>query len=388
MNRIRIASILPALALAASLSAALAPAAAQVKVGVITSATGPTAFVGIPQKNAVALLPKKAGDVSIEYIVYDDASDPTQSVQLVKKLLSEHKIDALIGPSGSPNAMGTLQFMAEAQTPMLAPVGTSAVVVPMDDKKRWVFKTHPNDDVISEGLIAAMTRRGVKTIGFIGYSDPYGESWHRTFAPMAQKAGLQIVASERYSRLDTSVTGQVAKLIGAKPDAVLVAGVAAGAALPHMQLVDAGYKGAIFHTHGSASGAFTQIGGKKVEGALIVGPMLLVLDEIADSVASKKIAQQFVGSYERQFSAKPPIFGAGVYDAGLLLERALAEAAKKGKPGTPEFRAALRDALEATRELVVSQGVINLSAQDHSGFDQRGQALITVKDGKFTLVRN
>ncbi|MGE5338468.1 MAG: ABC transporter substrate-binding protein [Gemmatimonadota bacterium] len=387
MNPLKMASILPALALAATLSAA-PPASAQVKIGVITSATGPTAFVGIPQKNAVALLPKKAGDLSIEYIVYDDASDPTQSVQLVKKLLSEQKIDALIGPSGSPNAMGTLQFMAEAQTPMLAPVGTSAVVVPMDDKKRWVFKTHPNDDVISEGLIAAMTKRGVKTLGFIGYNDPYGESWYKTFAPMAQKAGLQIVANERYSRQDTSVTGQVAKLIGAKPDAVLVAGVAAGAALPHMQLVDAGYKGLIFHTHGSASGAFIQIGGKKVEGALIVGPMLLVLDEIPDSVPSKKIATEFVSGYERQFGSKPPIFGAGVYDAGLLLARAIPEAARKAKPGTPEFRAALRDALEGTRDLVVSQGVINLSPQDHSGFDQRGQALITVKDGKFTLVKD
>jgi branched-chain amino acid transport system substrate-binding protein len=373
-------------ALAASLAAATA--FAQVKVGVITSATGPTAFVGIPQKNAVALLPKKAGDLTIEYIVYDDASDPTQSVQLAKKLLSENKIDALIGPSGSPNAMGVLQFMAEAQTPMLAPVGTSAVVLPMDDKKRWVFKTHPNDDVISEGLIAAMTKRGVKTLGFIGYNDPYGENWYKTFAPMAQKAGINIVASERYARTDTSVTGQVAKLIGAKPEAVLVAGVAAGAALPHMQLVDAGYKGAIYHTHGSASGAFAQIGGKKVEGALIVGPMLLVLDEIADSVPTKKVALEFVTSYDKQFGAKPPIFGAGVYDAGMLLARASPDAAKKGKPGTPEFRAALRDAIETTRDLVASQGVINLSAQDHSGFDQRGQVLITVKDGKFVLVKD
>jgi branched-chain amino acid transport system substrate-binding protein len=384
-----ITALLPALALAASLSVAgTTPALAQVKIGVITSSTGPTAFVGIPQKNAVALLPKKAGDLGIEYIVFDDASDPTQSVQLVKKLISEHKIDALIGPSGSPNAMGVLQVMAETQTPMLAPVGTSAVVLPMDDKKRWVFKTHPNDDVISEGLIAAMTKRGVKTIGFVGYNDPYGENWYKTFAPMAQKAGITIVANERYSRQDTSVTGQVAKLISAKPDAVLVAGVAAGAALPHMQLVDAGYKGAIYHTHGSASGAFTQIGAKKVEGALIVGPMLLVLDEIADSVPTKKVALEFVTSYDRQFGAKPPIFGAGVYDAGMLLSRAIPEAAKKGKPGTPEFRSALRDALEGTRDMVTSQGVVNMTAQDHSGFDQRGQALITVKDGKFALVRD
>lgn len=389
MKITRLNRILPALALTATLCAAVASptALAQVKVGVILSSTGPTAFVGIPQKNSVALLPRKAGDLTIEYIIYDDASDPTQSVQLVKKLLSELKVDALIGPSGSPNAMGVLQVMAEAQTPMLAPVGTAAVVVPMDDKKRWVFKTHPNDDVISDGLIAAMSKRGVKTLGFIGYNDPYGENWYKTFAPMAQKAGISIVANERYSRQDTSVTGQVAKLVAARPDAVLIAGVAAGAALPNVQLVDAGYKGAIYHTHGSASGAFLQIGAKKVEGALIVGPMLVVVDEAPDTLPTKKIALDFVTAYERQFGARPPIFGAGVYDAGLLLAQAIPDAAKKGKPGTQEFRTALRDALEATRDLVSTQGVINMSAQDHSGFDHRGRVLIMVKDGKFALVR-
>ncbi|MBI4985890.1 MAG: ABC transporter substrate-binding protein, partial [Rhodocyclales bacterium] len=342
------------LALSGLALAVAMPVQAQVKIGVIASSTGPTAFVGIPQKNAVALLPQKAGNLSIEYITLDDASDPTQSVQLTKKLLSESKIDALIGPSGSPNAMGVLQFMAEARTPMLAPVGTPAVVLPMDEKKTWVFKTHPNDDVISNGLIAAMKKRGVKTIGFIGYNDPYGESWYKVFGPMAQKAGIEVVANERYNRQDQSVTGQVAKLMTAKPEAVLVAGVAAGAALPHVQLVDAGYKGTIYHTHGSASGAFVQIGGKKVEGAFVVGPSLLVLDEIADNNPTKKVALEFATAYEKQFGARPPIFGAGVYDAGLMLARAIPEAAKKGQPGSAEFRAALRDALESTKEMTMS----------------------------------
>lgn len=383
MNIRGVIGTLSALALATSLSAQ-----AQVKIGVITSATGPTAFVGIPQKNTVAMLPKKIGDTTIEYIAFDDASDSTQSVTLAKKLLTEYRIDALIGPSGSPNAMGVLQVMAEAQTPMLAPVGTSAVVLPMDDKKRWVYKTHPNDDVISDGLVAAMMARRVKTIGFIGYNDPYGENWYKTFAPMAQKAGMQITASERYSRQDTSVTGQVLKLMATKPDAVLVAGVAAGAALPHIQLVDSGYKGAIYHTHGSASGAFIQIGGKKVEGALVVGPLLLVPEQIPDSVPTKKVALEFVNGYEQMYGARPPIFGAGIYDAGLLLQHAIPEAVKKGKPGTQEFRTALRDALEGTKDLAMSQGVATMTAQDHSGFDHRGRVLLTVKDGKWVLVKD
>lgn len=373
---------LSGLALAASMSVQ-----AQVKIGVIASSTGQIPFVGIPQKNAVALLPKKIGDFTVEYLVFDDASDPTQSVQLTKKLLGESKIDALIGPSGSGNAMGVLAFMAEAQTPMLAPVGTAAVVQPMDDKKRWVFKTHPNDDVISEGLVAAMTKRGVKTVGFIGRADPYGENWYKTFAPMAEKAGIKIVANERYGAKDTTALAQALKMISAKPDAMMVAGVGADAAMPHAQLVESGFKGLIFQTHGAASGAFLQIGSKKVEGALIMGPLVVVPDEIPDGVPSKGVTLDLIAGYEKQFGAKPPIFAAGTYDAGLLLVRAIPIAAKKGKPGTQEFRTALRDALEGTKEMLASQGVISMSPTDHSGYDLRGQVLITVKDGKFTRAK-
>ena len=169
-------------------------AQAQMRVGLISSATGPTAVVGIPQKNTAALLPKKIGSIDVEYIYYDDASDPTQSVALVKKLLTEDHVDAIVGPSGSPNAMGTIQFIAEAKTPMLAPVGTPAVVLPMDEQKKWVFKTTQNDDLISEALVSHMVKHGVKTVGFIGLNDAYGESWYRTFVPMAEKVGIRTIA--------------------------------------------------------------------------------------------------------------------------------------------------------------------------------------------------
>jgi branched-chain amino acid transport system substrate-binding protein len=377
-----ITGALSALMLAASLSAQ-----AQVKIGVITSATGQIAFVGIPQKNTVALLPKTMGNASVEYIYYNDASDSTQSAQLTKKLLTEDHIDALIGPSGSPNAMGVLQFMAEAQTPMLAPVGTTAVVLPMDDRKRWVFKPSQNDDLIGEALVEHMVRSKVKTVAFIGYNDPYGESWFKAMAPLLQKAGIQLVANERYNRQDTSVVGPVAKVMAPKPDAVFIAGVTAGAALPQMQLTDAGYKGRIYQTHGAASQDFIKIGGKKVEGTILAASLMLVLDEIPDSVPSKKMAKEYISAYEKMYGSVPATFGANVYDAGLLLQRAVPEAMKKAKPGTPAFRAALRDALEATKELVATQGVYNMTPADHSGFDQRGRVLVTVKDGKFTLLR-
>jgi branched-chain amino acid transport system substrate-binding protein len=363
-------------------------ALAQVKIGVIASSTGPTAVVGIPQKNTAALLPKKIGDLTIEYIVFDDASDSTQSVMNVKKLLSEYNIDALIGPSGSPNAVGIVAFMAETGTPMLAPVGTTAVVLPMDDKKRWVFKTTQNDQLISEALIGHMVKSGVKTVGFIGFNDPYGEAWYGVFNEQAQKAGIKLVANERFLRTDSSVTGQVAKLLMAKPDAVLVAAAGGPTVLPQTTLFDAGYKGRVYQTHGAASPDFLRLGGAKVEGTVLAASLMLVLPEMPDTVPSKAVALEYINAYEKMYGAKPATFGANVYDAGLLLARTVPEAAKRGKPGTREFRAALRDALESTRELVGTQGVYNMSAADHSGFDERGRVLITVKDGNWRLLRD
>ena len=370
------------LALAAATTAFVAQA--QMKVGVIASATGPTAVVGIPQKNTAALLPKKIGNIDIEYTVFDDASDSTQSVALMKKLLTEQQVDAVIGPSGSPNAMGTLQFIAEAKTPMLAPVGTPAVVLPMDDQKRWVFKTTQNDSLISEALVAHMAKTGIKTVGFIGLADAYGESWYRTFVPMAEKLGIKLVANERFQRGDQSVIGQAAKIIAANPDAVLVGAAGGPTVLPHTTLVERGYKGQIYQTHGAATPDFVRLGGKAVEGTVMAASLMLVLDQVPDSNPAKKVALEYIDAYSKMYGSRPATFGANVYDAGLLLQRAVPEAAKKAKPGTPEFRAALRDALEATKELVGTQGVYNMTPQDHAGFDRRGRELMTLKNGVWT----
>src|SRR5258706_8990365 len=270
---------------ALSLLAAVLPfaAQAQMKVGVISSATGPTAAVGIPQKNSAALLPKKIGGIDVEYIVLDDASDSTQTVTLVKKLLDELKVDAIIGPSGSPNAMGALQFVAEAKTPLLAPVGTPAVVLPMDDQKRWVFKTTQNDSLISEALVAHMAKTGIKTVGFIGLSDAYGESWYRTFVPMAEKVGIKLVANERFQRGDQSVIGQAAKIIAANPDAVLIGAAGGPPGLPHTTLGERGYKGQIYQTHGAATPDFVRLGGKAVQGTVEAPSLMVVLDQAPDS---------------------------------------------------------------------------------------------------------
>jgi branched-chain amino acid transport system substrate-binding protein len=365
----------------------LGVAHADIKIGVVSSSTGPIAMVGIPQKNTVPLMPTKAGGQTIRYIPLDDGSDPTASVVAVKKLISEEKVDAIIGPSGSPNAMGVIQFVAEAGVPLLAPVGTAAVVLPMNDQKKWVFKTTQNDSLIATALLDHMAKTGVKTLGFIGTADPYGENWGKVVADGAAKKGIKIVADERFQRQDTSVTAQALKVMAAKPDAVLIAAPGTPAVLPQLALVDRGYKGKFYQTHGAALPDFLKLGGKKVEGTILAASLMLVLDQVPDTHPSKKIAKNYVATYEKTYGAAPATFGGNMFDAGLLLERAIPTALAKGKPGTPEFRSALRDALEQTHEMPATQGVYNMTAADHSGFDERGRELITVANGTWTLVK-
>ena len=384
--RPRACSLLFTLLAGVGLGGVGAGAQAQMKVGVIASATGPTAAVGIAQKNTAALLPRKIGNIDVEYFVYDDASDSTQTVTLIKKLLVEQKVDAIIGPSGSPNAMAALQFIAEAKTPLLAPVGTTAVVLPMDEQKRWVFKPTQNDTLICEALVAHMVKSGVKTVGFIGLGDAYGESWHRVFVPMVEKVGIKVIANERFQRTDQSVLGQVTKIVAANPDAVLIGAAGGPTVLPHTTLYERGYKGQVYQTHGAATPDFVRLGGKAVDGAVMAASLMLVLDQVPASNPAKRVALDYIAAYEKLYGVKPATFGANVFDAGLLLARAVPEAAKKAKPGTPEFRIALRDALESVKDLVGTQGVYNMSAQDHAGFDKRGRELMTLKNGVWQLV--
>jgi branched-chain amino acid transport system substrate-binding protein len=374
--------------LAILFAAALAatPAFAQVKIGLMVSATGPTSAIGIPQKNTGDILPKRIGDTTIEYISLEDGGDTTRAVQNAKKLIQENGIDALIGPSTTPNAFAILDVIAEAKVPMMATVGTSAVVEPLDAKKRWVFKTTQNDDLIAAALLKHMARNGVKTVGFIGFNDPYGDNWLKVFSALGEKSGVKVVAAERFGRTDASVTGQAIKLIAAKPDAMLIAAVGGPAVLPQATLRDQGFKGTIYQTHAVATDDFIKLGKEKVEGTVLAAGPMLVIDEIPDSNPTRKVALAYIAQYEKQFGAKPATFGANTWDAGLLLERAIPVALRAGKPGTEAFRSALRDALEREREVIGCQGVFNMSADNHNGMDERARVLVTVRDGKFRLL--
>jgi len=364
----------------------LATASAQVKIGLMVSATGPTSAIGIPQRNTAALLPTRIGDATVEYFQLEDGGDTTRAVQNAKKLIGENNVDALIGPSTTPNAFAILDIIAEAKVPLLATVGTQSVVEPVDAKKRWVFKTTQNDDLIAAALLKHMVKNNVKTVGFIGFNDPYGENWYKVFGTLAEKAGIRIIASERYARADQSVMGQALKLIAAKPDAILIAAVGGPAVLPQATLFDQGYKGRIYQTHAVATDDFIKLGKEKVEGTVLAAGSMLVIDDIADTDPIKKVALIYIGAYEKQFGQKPATFGANTYDSGLILQHAIPSALKVARPGSEAFRSALRDAIEQERDVVGCQGVFNMSPTNHNGMDERARVLVTVKDGRFRLL--
>jgi len=362
------------------------PAVAQVRIGLMVSATGPTAAIGIPQKNTGALLATRIGETTIDYIQLEDGADTTRAVQNARKLIAEDHVDAIIGQSTTPNALAILDIIAENKVPLLATVGTSSVVEPIDAKRRWVFKTTQNDDLIASALIEHMRKNRVRTVGFIGFNDAYGENWHKVFGALAEKAGMAIVANERYARNDSSVTAQTLKLIAARPDAVLIAAVGGPAVLPQATLYDQGYKGRVYQTHAVATDDFIRLGREKVEGTILAAGSMLVIDDIADTDPIKQVATGYMSAYEKRFGTRPATFGANTFDAGLLLQRAIPIALKAAKPGTEEFRLALRDALEQQQGVVGCQGVFNMSASNHNGMDERARVLVVVKDGRFRLL--
>jgi len=359
---------------------------ADINIGVSVSATGPAASLGIPEKNTFALMPTTIAGQKINYIILDDASDTTKAVTNTKKLISEDKVDAIIGSTITPNSLAMIDVVAEAETPMIAMAASARIIDPMDAKRHWVFKTPQNDAQMAVAITGHMSKTGVKTAAFIGFSDAYGEGWWNEFSKIAEARHIKIVANERYNRSDTSVTGQVLKLISANPDAILIAGSGTPAALPQVALKEKGYKGTIYQTHGIANPDFLRVGGKNVEGTWLPAGPVLVASQLPDSNPLKKSALTYVQKYEAAHGAGSfSTFGAHAWDAGLLLANAVPLALKKAKPGTKEFRAALRDALETTKELPGAHGVFNMSPTDHLGFDQRAYVMVQIKDGKWKL---
>ncbi|HEY9064259.1 MAG TPA: ABC transporter substrate-binding protein [Burkholderiaceae bacterium] len=371
---------------AAALLAAT-PALAQIRIGVTLSTTGPAGSLGIPEKNTIALLPKTIAGKSIDYIVLDDASDSSAAVVNTRKLITEDKVDAIIGSTTTPNTLAMIDVIAENATPVISLASSARIIEPMNAKKAWMFKTPQTDTMMVLAILEHAASRGIKTLGYIGFSDALGEAFYAEFEKFASVRNIRIVASERYASRDTSVTAQVLKLVAANPEMIVIGASGTPAVLPARALVERGYKGSVYFNHGVANNDFLRVGGKDVEGGFLPASPVIVAAALPAAHPAKAQAMDYVKRYEATYGAgSVAAFGAYTWDAGLLLANAIPAALKSGaQPGTREFRGALRDALEAVRDLPVSNGVVNMSKNDHLGLDQRARVIVRVVGGKWQL---
>ena len=354
---------------------------AEIVVGVSLSTTGPSASLGITQKNSLTFYPDTIGGEKLRLVLVDDASDPSTGARMARKLVTEDHVDLIVGSSAVAPSIAIAEVATESQTPQLS----LAPVELKPGKGDWTYRLAQPISLMAEAIAARMASSGVKTVGFIGFADAYGESWWREFSKLADVRKLKVVANERFARTDASVTGQALKLMAAKPDAILIAGAGTPAALPERTLVERGYKGRIYQTHGIASTEFLKVGGKDVEGTLFPTGPVVVARELPANHPVRKVAVEFADRYEAKYGPNSVTqFAGDAWGAWQLLDNATARALKTGaKPGTPAFRAALRDALETTQNLTVPNGVLNLNAQDHQGFDQRSRVMGIITNGRF-----
>ncbi len=359
---------------------------AEVKIGVTLSMTGPAASVGIPARNTIALLPQNISGQKIIYIVRDDASDTTQAVQNTRKFIDENHVDAIIGSSLSTNSLAMVDVVAAGKTPTISLASVATIVAPVDAKRAWSFKPTQNDSLMVDAIAAHMEVHGMKAIGFIGFSDAFGDSYLRELTSAAQSHHLSMVDVERYARSDTSVTGQILRLLAKRPDAVLIAGSGTPGALPEIALKERGFTGKIYQTHGVANNDFLRVCAKMCEGTYLpVGPVL-VADQLPKSSPVRESAEAYKNAYEQVYGVGTVAgFGAAAWDAGRMLQAAIPVALKKASPGTPEFREALRSALEHLTDLPISHGILNTTPTDHNGLDKRARVMVQIVDGKWKL---
>jgi branched-chain amino acid transport system substrate-binding protein len=370
------------LAAAFALGASTA-ALADITIGISLPLTGPANGLGIPMQNYIKLWPESVAGEKLKVILLDDASDPTRAVQNARRFVTEDKVDIVMGSSVTVNAVAMSETVAESKTVqmMFSPAVLQA------GKDHWAFRLPQGNAVMAHAVIEHMKKQGVKTVGFLGYTDAYGETWLNDFrAESAKLGGPQITAVERFARPDTSVTGQALKLVSANPDAILIVASGSGAAMPHKGVIERGYKGKIYQTHAAATRDLMRIGGKDVEGGYVVSGPALVPEQLSDNHPSKRVAQDFVNKYEKAYGAgSRNQFAGHAYDAIIVLEKTIPVAKAKAKPGTPEFRSALRDAIEGMGRTVLAHGVLTYEKDNHWGFTVETPVMLKVVNGDWKI---
>src|SRR5258706_4019408 len=352
----------------------------EIVIGITVTTTGPAAALGIPERNSLDFVVKEIGGVPIKIIVLDDGGDPTTATTNARRFVTESKADIIMGSSTTPPTVAVSTVANEAGIPHfgLAPFPIN------EARMKWSVGMPQPIPIMGKVLYEHMKANNIKTVGYIGYSDSYGDLWVNDFKAQAVPMGLTMVTEERFARPDTSVAGQTLKLVAANPDAILIGASGTAAALPQTALRERGYKGLIYQTHGAASMDFIRIAGAAAEGVIMSAGPVMSPETQPDGALTKKPGLTLNAAYEAKYGANSRSQFAGhSYDAFEVLKRIIPVALKAGKPGTPEFREGIRQAFISEKEIGATQGVYNWTEKDRYGLDDRSRIILTRKDGKY-----
>lgn len=381
-------SILKAVLMAGAMMASGA-ARADITLGLITSMSGPVSSIGIPYSKGIKAAQVYQADVNgekVKVIELDDASDISNASKLARKLIEEDKVDVLIGTAGAPGSAAIMAVATEMKVPVIGI--TPVVSVPKNDGKPWAMTVvQPASDMVG-AVVQEMKAQNLKNIAFIGFSDSWGDLVYNNGKAAADKLGINIVTNERFGRADTSISGQVLKVIAARPDGVLNGGSGTGGALPYTALAERGFKAPIFGTPALINPDFVRLAGAAAEGTICSTGPVMVVDQLPESNPSKKVGLAFKEAYLKANGAPSNDgFSAYAFDAWLVLLDASGRALGKAKPGTDAFRSALRDEIYNVKELAGSHGVYNFTEASPYGTDMRALVLVKLLGGKWTFYK-
>ncbi len=359
--------------------------AADLKVGLSVSLSGPNSSLGVPYAKGVQAALAYKGEVNgrkIQLVVLDDGSDPTTAGRNARKLVDEEKVDVLMGTSGVPSAIAMAQVGRESKTAL---IGLTPIMLDPAENP-WVMTVAQPTQLMIDAVVERMKRNGVKSVGYIGFSDAWGDLVYAALMKAAPAAGITVLGNERYARADASVTGQVLKLLALKPEAVMTGGAGTPGALPFLALQERGFKGGVYGQHGLINPDFVRVVGAAGQGALMPTGPVIVAEQLPADHPSKKIGLDFRAVFQKVNNAPTTdAFSAYSFDGWLIFADAAARAMAKAEPGTPEFRVALRDAIFSTKEVVGVHGVYSFRPGNLYGVDERARVIVKLDNGQWKL---
>jgi branched-chain amino acid transport system substrate-binding protein len=251
-----------------------------------------------------------------------------------------------------------------------------------EGNENWAICVIQPPPLIVKTIADRMARDGVKNVAFIGFSDPWGDLVYNGAKAQEPNNGLKIITNERYARSDTSVTGQVLKILAQQPDAVLLGGSGAPGALPPLALAERGFKGPVYGTAPLVNADFARIGGKSVDGIRVSTGPVVVAEQLPNDHFSRSISIIFRDFYKKANGEFPPDgISAYSFDAWLILLEAAKRALSETKPGSTQFRSALRQALFLTKDLKGTHAIYNFRPGQVYGADERGFVIVRLQDG-------